>query len=620
MGAVINLDARPLAGVAERIGDGQEPGGEFLVRKPGHEDPAVDKCQVRDRFGTRIAWSFGTRRIGERGLREGDVLQRERLDLPRRINADDHRGRGGAFAARDGYVRLARGGVDRQVIDQDLVGGGADGLGNLAVDSFGFDGTLGGRTAIAGIDREAGAWPAVSPTKSIPSGPKASGPADLMSGVPFFRPSAAAGATVASAARAQARRLRVLAMSFPFPRWGPTTSGSETRPYCGRDVARDQHPVRRAVTRAPIVRKGCGEMSIESATSSTYPPLPDLVRAVPLMSTDTRDHAGSTGPGRSRPPAEDAAPCSGSAMEAQTMPFRPRRTPRGSRLAAIAATVLGLLTAARVRADVTPPGGDVLADLHYPTGSNYIAMPSWTTTSGWDVKEIVFTYYAKTDTLDVDVKTTGIAGDADGSGHPGGPDPRLTAAGGVNPANIGGRGSITIAFAEANANHSMGGGVAVAGVPEFKPAGAPNDGFMLAQYRQGSALPTSYGSPITTAVGTLLYNPSAAHPDFEFTIQNFSKLFGLNLANGFYFSGYAGSPDDVVVGEDNIGATFVSGFNPSPQTINPLSAGDFNPGPPPAPTPAPQFTHVPEPSSLVLCGLGAVGFWLGARRRKRTTA
>lgn len=248
----------------------------------------------------------------------------------------------------------------------------------------------------------------------------------------------------------------------------------------------------------------------------------------------------------------------------------PRRTRRRARLAAIAAAALALLAAGTASADVTPPGGAVLADITYPTGPSHFAMASWVTSSGWDVKEVVFTYYATTDTLDVDIKTTGIAGDADGSGNPGGPDPRLTAAGGVNPANIGGRGSITVGFAAANPDkgHTMGAGVAVAGVPEYKPANAPNDGFQLAQYVAGNQLQTSYGAPITTAVGTLLYNPSASHPDFEFTIQNFSKLYGMSLSNGFYFSGYAGSPDDVVVGEDQINWTYVSGFQPAQQILS----------------------------------------------------
>ncbi len=285
------------------------------------------------------------------------------------------------------------------------------------------------------------------------------------------------------------------------------------------------------------------------------------------------------------------------------MRFRLRRTPRGLRLAALAATVLALLSAPGARADVTPPsGGEVLADLHYPTGPQYLTMAPWETTSGWQIKEVIFTYVAKTDTLDVDIKTTGIAGDADGSGHPGGPDPRLTAAGGVNPANLGGLDSITVAFAAANANHTMGAGVAVAGVPEFKPADAPSDGFRLAQFLQGDPLQASYGNSITTSVGTLLYSPSAQHPDFEFTIQNFSKLFGMDLTNGFYFSAYAGSPDDEVVGEDKIGWTAVKGFQPEQQIINPPApSGNLTPGAPPPPT-APLFI----PPSRVNPGPGAV--------------
>ena len=293
---------------------------------------------------------------------------------------------------------------------------------------------------------------------------------------------------------------------------------------------------------------------------------------------------------------------------------RRRRTAGVPRLQALAALALALLSACTARADVTPPGGTVLADLKYPTGPQYIAMAPWMTQTGWDMREVVFTYFGKTDTLDVDIKTTGIAGDADGLGIPGGNDPLLAAVGGVNPANIGGRGSITVAFSAANANHSLGGPVAVAGVPEYKPANAPSDGFRLAQYNPDLSLQASYANSITTAVGTLLYSPSAQHPDFEFTIQNFSKLYGLSLANGFYFSAYAGSPDDVVVGEDKIGWTYVSGFQPQPQIINPSPSGGLIPPTPPGPSPGPQF--VPEPASIALFGIGGVGLLLASRRRR----
>ncbi len=283
-----------------------------------------------------------------------------------------------------------------------------------------------------------------------------------------------------------------------------------------------------------------------------------------------------------------------------------RRRPAGvPLLKAVAALALTRMVAGRARADLPPSGGVVLADLKYPTGPEFIAMAPWMTQTGWDMREVVFTYFAKSDTLDVDVKTTGIAGDADGLGLEGKLDQLLAAIGGVNPSNIGGRGSITVAFSAANANHTMGGPVAVAGVPENKPSNAPNDGFRLATFNPDLSLQASYANNITTAIGTLLYNPSAQHPDFEFTIQNFSQLLGLNLVNGFYFSAYAGSPDDGVVGEDKIGWTFISGFNPQPQIINPIPSGGLIPPPPPGATPAPQF--VPEPASIALFGLGGVG-------------
>ncbi len=290
----------------------------------------------------------------------------------------------------------------------------------------------------------------------------------------------------------------------------------------------------------------------------------------------------------------------------------------GLRAAALSAAAIVLMSAPPARADATPPsGGTILADITYPTGPNYIGMAPWMTQTGWDIREIVFTYYAKTDTLDVDVKTTGIAGDADGLGIPGGNDPKLAAIGGVNPANLGGRDSISIAFESANANHSLGDPVAIAGVPEYKPANAPSDGFQLTQYNGNTSLQAGYGTPITTSVGTLLYSPSAAHPDFEFTISNFSQLYGLNLTNGFYFSAYAGSPDDAVVGEDHIPWSYVNGFQPAEQVGNFVPAGWLLPPGAPTPTPAPQFQTVPEPSSVALLAVGGIGVWLRSRRSRR---
>jgi hypothetical protein len=297
--------------------------------------------------------------------------------------------------------------------------------------------------------------------------------------------------------------------------------------------------------------------------------------------------------------------------------MKPRNRRRHGRLAAALGAVAALFLAVpSARADVTPPSGDsILADIAYPTGPQYIAMAPWMTQTGWDIKEVVFAYNAKTDTLDVDVKTTGIAGDADGLGIPGGNDPQLNAIGGVNPANLGGRDSISFAFVSANANHSLGNPVAIAGVPEYKPAGTPNDGFQLSTYTGGTSLESAYGTPIKTSTGTLLYNPSAAHPDFEFTISNFSNLYGLNLANGFYFSAYAGSPDDAVVGEDHIPWTYVNGYQTGPQGVF-TPAGWLLPPPPPTPTAPPSFHTVPEPASLALFAAGGLGLWLGSKSKR----
>ena len=88
------------------------------------------------------------------------------------------------------------------------------------------------------------------------------------------------------------------------------------------------------------------------------------------------------------------------------------------------------------------------------------------------------------------MKFTGIAGDADGSNHPGDKDPRLASAGGVNPSGLGGLDSITAAFAGLlpGAGNKLGNPVAIAGVPEYKLPNVPSglDGFRVAQYARAT--------------------------------------------------------------------------------------------------------------------------------------
>jgi hypothetical protein len=241
----------------------------------------------------------------------------------------------------------------------------------------------------------------------------------------------------------------------------------------------------------------------------------------------------------------------------------------------------------------TPPDTITLADIKSPVGD--VAVAPWVVSSGWDLRETILTYNLKTDTLTADQKFTGIAGDADGSGNPGAYDPRLAAAGGVNPANLGGLDSITVAFAGLTTGNKVGTTAAVAGVPQYKVPGVESglDGFRLATFAPNNAgLSTTYGRAFSDPriSGTLLYSPSAAQPDFEFTITGFSHIPGLDITKGFYLSSFAGSPNDVVAGEDGLAWTYVPAYNPKPQVV-------------------------PEPTSVVLLGLGGITLWTTRRRR-----
>jgi hypothetical protein len=255
---------------------------------------------------------------------------------------------------------------------------------------------------------------------------------------------------------------------------------------------------------------------------------------------------------------------------------------------------------------------------------NAVAQPAWMTeaglVNGYVMKDIRLSYDAKTDTLSVGVNFYGIAGDTDGSPN-GGTNPMTTAMGGSNPPHLGGDKSISIAFTPVTAAGVNANPVVVAGVPANKatsPLGSL-DGFNVATVNQ-TALATSgiaqaYGMTLTNNLGALAYDPSAAHPSFEFTIKNFSQIPGLNaLTNGFYISAYAGTGSTIIVGKSQIADTFVA--PPEPQTLG--NPGNFNnPGTTPKP---PALTPTPEPTTILAWGLVAGVAGLRVRRRLRTQA
>jgi hypothetical protein len=252
-----------------------------------------------------------------------------------------------------------------------------------------------------------------------------------------------------------------------------------------------------------------------------------------------------------------------------------------------------------------------------------VAQPAWMTQAGlingYAMQDIRLSYDKTTDTLSVGVNFYGIAGDTDGTLN-GGTNPLTTAAGGSNPPHIGGDKSISIAFTPVTAAGVNAEPVVVAGVPANKsnsPAGSL-DGFNVATVNsaayQSSGIAQAYGTTLANNLGALAYDPSQAHPGFEFTIKNFSQIPGLNaLTNGFYISAYAGTGTTVIVGKSAIPDTLVSIPNPTGQPQN------LNNPPPVTPNGPGTNTKIPtpEPSTILAWGLVAGVAGLRVRRRLR---
>jgi len=267
--------------------------------------------------------------------------------------------------------------------------------------------------------------------------------------------------------------------------------------------------------------------------------------------------------------------------------------------------LLALIAARPASAALITFTGNVASDfagvkdtVHIADPANDVAQSSWMTqggwTSGWNMKGMSLHYDKPSDTMYVGVDFYGVAGDVDGNGNPGGADPRTLTASGVDLPNLGGRESITVGF---DLNND---GVpdVVAGVPgdKSKAAGPPSiDGFTVNLYKDANNdLSMKYGASLMgTHPGKLAFDPSAANPDFEFSLKNFSTLPNFNATKGFSVIAYAGTPDDVVAGEDFIPLTHVG-----------------------MPSQEPEPQQIPEPTSLLAWSLVVGGSAFGLRRRR----
>ncbi len=272
--------------------------------------------------------------------------------------------------------------------------------------------------------------------------------------------------------------------------------------------------------------------------------------------------------------------------------------------------------------------GNVETDMPYTPGGanngvfavpglqpNQVAQDSWITQNGWIngwvIKDMRFDYNATTNTMQVGVNFYSIAGDADG--NPTGKPAPQSLLEGLDPASLGGRKSISVEFAApaGQGGAQVGAPVIVAGVPEDKmtSGGTGTDQFTVAAAGGSAAIQDNYGKQINAAMGSLAFDPSPAHPDFEFTIKNWSQFSTLAGSNGFWVSAYAGSPDDVVAGESKIPWAHI------PVPLSPGEQVSVGPGPPPVPT---QVPHVPEPTTVAGWSLMA-GCVVWALRRSRQT-
>ncbi len=201
-----------------------------------------------------------------------------------------------------------------------------------------------------------------------------------------------------------------------------------------------------------------------------------------------------------------------------------------------------------------------------PSGNNLVG--------GVNIQNIWLNYNASTDQMVVGIQGyKNAAGQQEIFGdYSGNPNPAADTSVTTNPDgslnNFGGLKSIALAFAPLTvtaAGQTVPGTPSIiAGIPQDKSLGGSGtiDGFTVSNYNGNSLLEFGFGQQLAGA-GNLAFNPSAAHPDLEFTINNFSKISGMNLKNGFYLEAYSGTAGST---EGKVQTSWI--YSPAPEGIN----------------------------------------------------
>ena len=226
-----------------------------------------------------------------------------------------------------------------------------------------------------------------------------------------------------------------------------------------------------------------------------------------------------------------------------------------------------------------------------------VIQPPWElnrgTPSGTNIEKVALSYDDATDTLFGAAKFVGIAGVSHPEGNSDVSNPNIPY-GIEDVPHLGGQKTISFAFGSRTgvtnlADPNDAGWVISAGVPSLKPNDKPGvDYFTVAKYKYfGTGLGNTYGEVIDGNKGSLAFDPSKEHPDFEFAIRNFNKISGINAADGLTFRVFAGTGSDLY-SED------IAGGRTSRL--------------------APQA--VPEPATITAWMLAVGGAAVAARRRK----